>query len=174
MASEYFFSNPMSDPKRAQRFIMRINGIPHWIVKKVSKPSFEIGDIEHKYLNHTFHYPGGLRWNKISLTLVDPVSPDASRTMMDIINNSGYRFPDNPNETTTLSKAGAVMSLGRVAISQIGSLGEIVEEWELINAWISSLKFGELDYSAEEMTNIEMEFTYDYAILKKSGQPVPF
>jgi hypothetical protein len=171
--SERFWSNPFTEPKRSYRFLLNINGIPAWIVKKVNKPNAEITNTEHQYLNHTFNYPAKVKWNKISVTLVDPVSPDASKTMMDIIARSGYHFPEDPNDTTTISKAGAVASLGRVAIAQIGAEdNEVVEEWSLTNAWVSKVEFGELDYSADTMTEIKLEITYDYAKLTRSGVPV--
>ena len=79
-----FWSSPTTSPKRQYRWIMNIGGIPQWIVKKVNKPGFSISESTHKYLNHTFYYPGRVEYEKTSVTLVDPVSPDAAAIMMRI------------------------------------------------------------------------------------------
>jgi len=169
-----FWTDYNTEPKRAYRWVLYIGGIPQWICKKVTKPSYSISETPHKYINHTFWYPGKVEWNTISLTLVDPVDPDASKTIQDIVAASGYHFPKDPNDVTTISKAKAVESLGRVSIQQIGSEeGEIIEEWELTNAWIKDVKLGELSYDEDGMVEIELELRYDFAELVKSGTAVP-
>lgn len=171
MATQNFWASPNCEPKRQSRFLLNINGIPAWLAKKCEKPSFEIETTEHQYLNHTFNYPAGLKWNDIAVTLVDPVAPDAAATLMQILSDSGYRFPEDLNSTTTISKANAVAALGNVIISQIGADGIIVEEWELLNAFITSCKFGPLDYSSKEMSEVELTIKYDYARMSVAGVP---
>ena len=48
-----------------------------WYAKSVTKPEVTIGTSEHQFLNHTFYYPGNVKWNLVTVELVDPVSPDA-------------------------------------------------------------------------------------------------
>lgn len=169
-----FWTDISVEPKRSYRWIVNIGGIPQWIAKKVQKPNYNITETEHTYINHKFYYPGKVEWQPITLTLVDPIDPDASRTLQDILAASGYHFPENPNDVTTISKSGAVSSLGRVVISQLGAEGDdVVEEWLLTNAWIQSVNFGELDYESDDMTEIEITLRYDYAQLIRSGTPVP-
>jgi hypothetical protein len=168
-----FWTDFHTEPKRNFRFLMLLGGIPSWIVKKTGKPNFTIKDATHKYLNHTFHYPGGVEWEKITVELVDPVAPDASKTIQDIINASGYHFPQDPNDVSTISKRGAVSALGQVTIQQIGAEeGEIVEEWILHNAFVSKVSYGELSYEDEGLTTISLEITYDYAEMTRSGEGV--
>lgn len=160
-------SNVPRDPKRKYRWVL-INGnnIPQWICKKVTKPGFTISETPHKYINHTFYFPGKVEWEKITLTLVDPVDPDAGATVMAIVEAGGYVPPHNENDTTTISKAAACRALGEVKIQQIDAEGSPVEEWILKNAWITSAKFGELDYDSDEMSNIDIELRYDFAVYR--------
>jgi hypothetical protein len=57
-----FWTSPDSTPKRKFRFQVSITGMaPNdvvWWAKTVKKPAFTIGAAEHKYLNHTFYFPG--------------------------------------------------------------------------------------------------------------------
>jgi hypothetical protein len=158
------------DPKRAYRFVLTSGHIDQWIVTKVTKPNFEVSDTEHKYLNYVFHFPGRVTWNKISLTLVDPLNPDAAATMMAILEEGGYKPPTSPNDLATVSKGKSVAALGSIDIKQIDAEGKAVETWHLVNAWVSSAKFGELAYDSEEMTNIELEITYDFAYMITAGK----
>ena len=63
----------------------------------------------------------------------------------------------------TISKNKSVDSIGPVVITQIDSEGTTVEEWTLHNPFISKLGFGDLDYSSEDLSEISLEVTYDWA-----------
>jgi len=167
--SESFWADPNVEPKRNFRFLMYLNGIPQWVIKKTGKPTFKLGEAKHEYLNHTFYYPGRLEWDKITVELVDPVAPDASSRLMEILFDSGYNFPQNANQTTTVSKARAVNALGNVQIDQIGAEGQTVEAWVLKNAWITSAKFGDLDYKSDDLTGLSLEIRFDWAEQSTNG-----
>ena len=163
-----FWAAPTTEPKRKYRWILNFGGtigaIEQYLLKKVDKPSFDISETEHKYINHTFWYPGRVTWNEIEMTLVDPVTPDASDKMFDVLKQSGYVFPLDPNTTQTISKANAVAALGEFSIKQLGvSDGDFIEEWVLKNPWIKSVKFGELDYESDDLVDITITVRYDWA-----------
>lgn len=170
-----FWADYTVDVKRNYRWVLNIGGLPHWIARTTQKPSFEMTETELPYLNHTFFYPGRLKWNPIEFSLVDPLQPDASKTIMNIVEAGGYHFPEDPNDLSTLSKASSVNALGRVVIAQIGSSGDIVEEWELKNAWLKNVNFadGELSYDNDDVTILSLEVRFDYAVMSKAGTPVP-
>ena len=158
-----FWSDPTTDPKRQYRWLMYINNLPQWIVKQVNKPSYSITESPHVYINHTFYYPGKVEYDPISVTLVDPISPDATEKMVQILKASGYAFPDDPNDTTTISKARAVSALGNVSIQQLGAEGgDVIERIDLRNAWVRSVRLGDLNYESDDLVNIELEIRYDY------------
>lgn len=169
--AESFWSDSQVEPKRAYRWILLLGGIPQWMCKKVSKPSFAVSETEHTYLNHKFYYPGRVEWNTVTVTLADPVAPDAAKTMFNIIQNSGYSLPVDQGkaEASTISKANAVSALGEVRIQQLGADGKAIEEWALVNAWVKDVKLGELDYESDDMVDVELELRYDYATLKGTG-----
>ena len=164
-----FWSSPNSEPKRAYRWTMHFGGLPQWVLKKVSKPSFAVTETAHPYLNHKFYYPGRVEWNTVTCTLADPVQPDSARTIMNIIKASGYQHPETPHATVTMSKKNAVGQIGgSISIEQLGPDGETIEKWELINPCIKDAKFGELDYESDDMVDVELEIRYDYAKITKS------
>ena len=159
------------DPKRQFRFTLQITDFGTgliWFAKKINKPSFTISETPHKYLNHTFYYPGKLEWNTVTATLVDPVDPDVAATISDLVQLSGYKPPGTPNDTSTMSKGKSVGSLQDVVITQIDGNGAFVERWTLRNAWIKDIKYGDLDYDGDDMTMVDIELRYDWAVCETS------
>jgi len=180
-----FWSDSRIEPKRKFRWLLSFRGVPQWILKKVGKPNFSLGEAEHSFLNYKFYYPGRVEWSEISMTLVDPVSPDASKTMMALLKQSGYVPPHNflnannmeddapglkKDRVYTVSKSKAVAALGGcIFIQQIDSTGMVHEEWKLYNPFIKSVSFDELDYESDDLLNIELTLRYDWADLGTRG-----
>lgn len=157
------------DPKRSYRFLVDIARMPNgatWYAKSCKKPEISISTIEHNFLNHRFYYPGRAEWSEVTVTLVDPVSPDAAINTAALIRASGYNPPKNVNDAATISKQHAVAAMGSVRISQINSEGQAIETWTLWNPFITGVTYGDLDYSSDEMTEITLTLRYDWAIIE--------
>ncbi len=180
MASQKFWSDASIEPKRKYRFLLSFNGIPQWIVKTTGKPNFSVTESEHSFINYKFYYPGRLEWEEISMTLVDPVDPDASKTMLDLIELSGYVAPHNflndpldrgqSSNIVTFSKKQATSAVGgRVYIHTIDENGSPIETWSLYNPWIKSVNFGDLDYESDDLVNVELTMRFDWAGLDTKG-----
>ena len=184
-----FWDNPSVEPKRNFRFVVSISNFDNikWLVKTVDKPKFDISNVPHKYINHTFNYPGRLTWQPINLTLVDPVSPtDASATVMSFVRLAGYDVPSGDASTaaetaaSNITKGFAVGALGDVTISQLGNppifdpntppLQRVVDKWRLVNAFIQgTVDFGTLSYDDEELTTVSLTLQYDFAYMVAAG-----
>ncbi len=182
MTTQRFWSDASIEPKRKYRFLLSFNGIPQWIVKTTGKPNFSVSESEHNFINYKFYYPGRLEWEEISMTLVDPVDPDASHTMLQLIENSGYVAPHNflndpqargrNSNVVTFSKKRAVDAVGgRVYIHSIDENGAPIETWTLYNPWIKNVNFGDLDYESDELVNVELTMRYDWADLETKVNP---
>jgi hypothetical protein len=180
--SENFAENKnKQDPKRNFRFIVEFGGINAtpggavaWYAKTAQKPSFAIANTEHKYLNHTFYYPGGVTWNPISITMVDPVDPDMAATFSDIVVQSGYSPPTDVTTLGTISKAKAAAALGTVTVTQIDSEGRPLETWTLWNPFIEEIKYGDsLDYGNADLTEVSVTLRYDWARIETTNESSP-
>ena len=164
----------ITEPKRKFRFKVEFMGLEPaaqgagntmWYAKSVTKPSFQISAAEHKYLNHTFYYPGSVTWQDVSMTLVDPGDPDMVTSLSSIIVAGGYSPPANANDMTSMSKSGVVAALGAVNVHQLDANGDQLESWTLRNAFITELKFGDLEYGADELIELSLTLKYDWATL---------
>jgi len=174
MAEKRFWTSKASQPKRSYRFLLSIEGAGggemSWLVTQVKKPSATVGEVSHKYLNHTFYYPGRVEWDTVNCTLVDPVSPNAAGLMAHMLAESGYVVPGNDSVTDSITKQAATNALGKVRIKQFDSNdNNVVEEWVLNGAFVTNVDWGELSYESDDLTNITLTIRYDWATLKTSG-----
>ena len=169
----------LKDPKRKFRFMVEFQGIQAaqggamlWYAKTAAKPSFQIAEATHKFLNHTFYYPGSVTWQDIGITLVDPVEPDMAATLSDIVVQSGYTPPTDSTSLSTMSKAKAAGALGTVIITQIDSDGNPLETWTLWNSWMKEVKYGDLGYDGDDLTEMTVTLKYDWARIEAAGASV--
>lgn len=188
--SSLFWSSQLLEPKRNFRFIVRFKGMPDqatFYASKCTRPELEISKTEHKYLNHKFSYPARATWNDITITLVDPATPDAIGNLHAIMERSGYLIPGNANVLASISKNQAVSQAGGGAAQGGGGDIEILvldaagntsddlvlEKWTVRNAWISKITPSELSYDNEDLSTVEMTIVYDWSELKVFDIPQP-
>ena len=164
------------DPKRNFRWRVTINGFNSqgaqaasddtdslvWWAKKVQKPNYTTAESKHVYLGHTFYWPGKTEWQEITMTLVDPVSPNATAILNKIVEDSGYQLPST-TKSVTQSKSKSVGALGSVLIEQLDAEGNSVETWTLQNPFIKKISFSDLDYENDELTTVDIGLRYDWA-----------
>ena len=168
-----------NDPKRGFRFRVQFDGLVTgpvvWFAKKVTKPSFSITEAKHSFLNHSFYYPGRVEWQELTMTLVDPVSPGAIAQTNAMIQAAGYVIPTGQltsQDLSSMSKGKAATAVSQnIHIVQINSDGIDTEDWNLINPFIKNVKFGDLDYSSDDLLEIELTLRYDYAICEIVNAP---
>ena len=172
----------LKDPKRKFRFTVQFTGINAanggsmlWYAKTAGKPKFSVESVPHSFLNHEFHYPGSVKWEELSITMVDPGGDlDVASTLSAIVQSSGYNPPtDATNENlTSISKAKATGALGTVIITQIDSDGNPIETWTLWNAFVKDFQTGELSYGDDELTTATVELMYDWARVETTNPSV--
>lgn len=171
-----FWSEARTEPKRKFRYLLYFAGMPQFIAKTVSKPSFQVGSSTHSFLQHNFNFPGRITWQDVSITIVDPVQPDATQSLYSIIKRAGYVLPPDVAGSAegkkTITKADMVAALSEVRIDTIGPGGanDIVESWTLNNVQITSVNFDSLDYSSDEILNVQIGLKYDWADLNVEHQ----
>tara|TARA_R100001443_G_C3321793_1_gene170211 strand:- start:179 stop:877 length:699 start_codon:yes stop_codon:yes gene_type:complete len=164
------FKEVAKDPNTASKNL--------WFAKKVTKPSFTVGEVKANFVDKTFYYPGRVEWNTCEFTLYDPADPNVVNRMAQMFANSGYFIPGagpngeeavsidaNYGSTAKVNAANNSKSLGDVKIITINEEGHRLEEWWLKNSFIKSMKFGDLSYDSDDMLEVTLEIRYDWAEL---------
>tara|TARA_R100001594_G_scaffold33882_1_gene62679 strand:+ start:486 stop:1070 length:585 start_codon:yes stop_codon:yes gene_type:complete len=181
-----FWRNPTFEPKRQFRFLVQLS-LPDsqggqqdvtFLAKSVDRPSYTISSNPHQFFNHTFYYPGRVTWNTISLTLVDPVTPNASELLYNYLAASGVQIPTSYGAatSTTITKASATRASSDLVIQEIATtsgtdVSKIVGEWRLLNSFFTDVNFGSHSYDSEDMVEVSVTVQYDWAEYNKSDSP---
>tara|TARA_R100000805_G_scaffold18746_2_gene24566 strand:- start:5203 stop:6090 length:888 start_codon:yes stop_codon:yes gene_type:complete len=104
-----FWTDNRITPKRKSLFYVKISSqffLP--FVKTCSKPSANIETKEFKLINHFIKYPGLVKWNPISITMVDMnggynLTADTGNILFRILTHSGYYFPNVDRHSYSLT-----------------------------------------------------------------------
>lgn len=155
--SDIFFT--AFEPKVQNRFIMYMgtNNIPSYIVKKITRPSIEFGDVVLDHINIQRKLKGKANWGDVSMTLYDPIVPSGAQAVMEWIRRS--------HESLTGRDGYADFYKQDLRFEVLGPPGDIVEEWILKGAYIKSTDFGEMDWASDQQVEINITLRIDYAIL---------
>ena len=165
------------EPKRQFRFRVIVSSLPNggtWYARSATKPTFSVTQSQHKFLNHTFYYPGKVEWNTVSISFADPTNPDATGAILQALQKSGYNVPANVNEPdalSTLGKSNSVGALGKIVVEALNEAGKAVEQWTLNNAFIVGVSFNDYSYDGEDIATIDMELRYDWASFDNTMGP---
>ena len=151
-----FYTN--FEPKLANRFIMEIDGIPSYMVKTANRPKLESEVVELDHINLKRKIKGKSNWTDITITLYDPIVPSGAQSVMEWIRTG--------HESITGRDGYADFYKKNIDFYMLGPVGDKVEQWKIVGAWISSAEFGDVDWSSNDKVMISLTLTYDYAILE--------
>ena len=146
------------EPKLQNRFIMYIDGIPAFLVKKVGRPNIQFGDVTLDHINVKRKIKGKADWQDITCDLYDPVTPSGAQAVMEWVRLS--------HESVTGRDGYSDFYKKDIRFNTLGPVGDVVEEWELVGAYIQTANFGDLSFEDSTPVEITLTLKYDYAILK--------
>ena len=157
------------------RFLLKIRGIDVAYISDVVRPAYRIETEEHKLLNWSFNYPVDLKWEPIRFTIREIFDRDVMNSVggffYDKLRELSYDTPDDINRLMLkdLSKFTLTDGTGPIEIQMLDPEGEVYEKWKLFGAFINEVKFSDLNYGSDELTNISVGVIYDFAKLQFMG-----
>jgi hypothetical protein len=152
------FQNAYSwEPKKQHQFIMYIGDIPSYLIKASAKPSMDNGEITLDHINVQRYVKGKSKWNSINITLYDAIVPSGAQAVMEWVRLH--------HESATGRDGYSSFYKKEIRLHQLSPLGEVIEEWILKGAFITTSNFGSLDWATEEVVTIELTLRYDWAFL---------
>jgi len=139
-----------------------------WYAKSIDKPGFSVIDIaKDTWFNSRMQADplltvDRLTYKPITMTLIDPSYPNATRKLVRFLRRSGF------NEETAYKIAQAdggptqsyINTTGFVHIYQLDADGQTIETWKLIRAYPMEVDFGKLDYSSNDPVEITVKWGY--------------
>ena len=154
--NEIMFTN--FEPKMSNRFIMYIEGIPAYLVKTAARREIHTGKVTIDHIDVRRYVKGRSEWQDLSISLYDPVVPSAAQAVMEWVRLH--------HESVTGRDGYSDFYKKDIVFNSLGPVGDKVEEWTLKGAYIQSANFSDMDYTGEDLANVELTLTYDYAILQ--------
>ena len=152
---ELFFT--AFEPKMTNRFILYMDGIPSYIVKKVARPTLtqEAKPLDH--INVQRYVKGKSKWGTMQMTLYDPIVPSGAQAVMEWVRLH--------HESVTGRDGYLEFYKKDLTLNVLGPVGDKVEEWIIKGAQITEVNFAEMDWGADEQVEFTVTIQPDYCVL---------
>jgi len=154
-SNEIFFT--AFEPKQQNRFILYIDGIPSYTIRKMGAISLTQGSVELNHINVQRFVKGKTKWNTIGFTLFDPITPSGAQAVMEWVRLH--------HESVTGRDGYSDFYKKDLTVNIIGPPGDVVSEWIIKGALITEANFGDLDWDGEGVTELTFTVQPDYCIL---------
>tara|TARA_R100000005_G_C4974189_1_gene186114 strand:- start:892 stop:1380 length:489 start_codon:yes stop_codon:yes gene_type:complete len=157
-----FWSESSSSPLRNYRF--RVQGLldKQWLVKSVTLPSFEVSQNSYRILNHQTKIAGILTWQDVTITTVADKDTVSKLQRLMSINGHALDTPTDRSSKGIVSSFKGKMS-NKILIEMLDAQGATATSYTLVDWFIAGIKFGDLDYSNDELFTVEVVIAYEYA-----------
>ena len=120
------------EPIVANRHIMYIDGIPSYLIKKVTAPNFDAGEIKLDHINVYRKIKGKINWGDMNISLYNPIAPSGAQAVMEWA-RLGYEY--------VTGRAGYFDFYSRsLTFKAIDPVGSVVNEWIIKYAYIKNAK----------------------------------
>jgi len=153
--NEIFFT--AFEPKQKNRFILYIEGIPSYIIKKMGAISLEQTAVELNHINVQRFVKGKTKWKTVQFTLFDPITPSGAQAVMEWVRLH--------HESVTGRDGYSDFYKKDLTVNIIGPPGDVVSEWIIKGALITDANFGDLEWDSDGVTELTFTVQPDYCIL---------
>ena len=154
--NEIFFT--AFEPKQANRFILYMDGMPSFMIKALSAVTLNQGVVTLNHINVERKVKGKSTWQNVTMTLFDPITPSGAQAVMEWVRLH--------HESVTGRDGYSDFYKKDLTLDVLGPVGDIVSEWVLKGALITSTNFGEYNWdTVDTAINLTVEMSIDYAVL---------
>ena len=154
--NEIFFT--AFEPKVTNRFIMYVDGIPSYFIKKAAVPSIEFQEIKLDHINVYRKIKGKGEWKDIEISLYDPITPSGAQAVMEWVRLS--------HESVTGRDGYSDFYKKDITLNTLGPVGDVVGEWVIKGAFIKTYNTNGFDWGqGDQISEITLNLAYDYAVL---------
>lgn len=145
-------------PKTQSRFVLAIEGIDAFIIKKAARPEITIEEQELPFINSRRYIATNAKFSEMSVELHDPIAASGAQQVMEWIR---LHF-----ESVSGRSGYADFYKRDIQIKVLDPIGTVVELWDIKGAFIKSANFGDLDYSSDDLVSISLSIRFDNCVLQ--------
>jgi hypothetical protein len=126
-------------------------------VESAKRPSIKIAATEIQFLNTSTYVAGRFKWDEIGVKFRDPIGPSAAQALMEWVRLCA--------ESVTVRMGYAAGYKKDIDLEMLDPTGVVVEKWILQGTFLSSVDFGALGYSTDNLADISANLRMDRCIL---------
>ncbi len=146
------------EPKQKNRFLLEIEGIQSFMIKKIGAISVTQNSIPLNYINVQRFVKGKTKWDSISMELFDPITPSGAQAVMEWVRLHHESITGRDGYSDFYKKD--------LKMQILGPVGDIVSEWEIRGALITKASFGDYDWDDDgSAQTISLDIQPDYCVL---------
>jgi len=145
------------EPLQTNRFVMNIEGVPSYLIKKADAPGVTLNEIKLDHMNVYRKIKGKAEWRDMALALYAPISPSGQQAVMEWVRLH--------HESVTGRDGYSDMYKKDLSLELFGPVGDVVSEWIIKGAFIKEATFGNLDFATSEAVELTLSIGMDYCIL---------
>ena len=154
--NEIFFT--AFEPKQKNRFILYVDGVPSYLIKGMGAIKMTQGTVPLNHINIQRYVKGKSKWDPISMTLFDPITPSGAQSVMEWVRLH--------HESVTGRDGYSDFYKKDLTLNVLGPVGDVVSEWIIKGAFITDASFGDFNWDDEGTAQqIEMTIQPDYCVL---------
>ncbi len=146
------------EPKRKFRWVFAIEGIDAFLMKAATRPNMTFSEQELHFINSRRYLAGKMNFDPITVTLYDPIAPSGAQQVMEWVRT---------HFESVSGRAGYADFYKRdCQIKMLDPVGTVVELWDLKGCMLNNANFNDLDYTAEDPTEISLGIRFDNCVLQ--------
>ena len=148
------------EPKRANRWVLAIEGIDAFLVESAARPSITIaGDQVLPFINVERKVAGSLiQFADMSISLYDPIAPSGAQQVMEWVRT---------HFESVSGRAGYADFYKRdCQIKLLDPIGTVVELLDVKGAFITEASYGDLSYDSNDASEISLTLRFDNCVLQ--------
>ena len=146
------------EPKRKFRWRGLGDVYKRQLMKTAARPTVTIAEQEISYMNSTRYLAGKTKFEAISVTLHDPIAPSGAQQVMEWVRT---------HFESVSGRAGYADFYKRdCQLKLLDPVGTVVELWDLKGCFLTNATFGDLDYGAEDPTEVSLSIRFDNCVLQ--------
>jgi len=184
--AQYAANFQYTNMKQQNRFMMFIGPVPAFYVRATSLPSIDNNPVTVDTINSDYKIKGKSRWQPINVTLYDPIlvqpqakGPSGAYLVYEWIDRyhhaSGRSLFKTEDKDRMMRRYKQTITISYLGPPGPGSInGLLQDKWVLHGAFCSSVNWGQLDVSSDDLVLIDIEITYDWAEMLPPSVPLPF
>lgn len=108
-------------------------------------------------MNTSTYVLGRYTWDEMNITFRDPIGPSASQAIMEWVRLG--------SESVTGRQGYAAGYKRDIELEMLDPSGNVVEKWVIVGAFLTNVKFDDLNYSQDDIATITATLRPDYCIL---------